>query len=138
VKKSLDAKERAYVQRARICHVASVGDDGAPHTAPVSPAYDAKTRTLYFATERGGRTAKNLRAGPRAAVSFDDYSENWRVLHGVMLRARARKLERGREFARAVVLLRKKFRQYGSIEIDYIVALRVEGVVASWGLKSRR
>jgi len=135
---NLNAKERAYVERGRICHVGSVGHDGRPHAAPVSSAYDAKARTLYFATERGGRTATNLRAKPRASVAFDDYSENWNGLHGVLLRARARKLERGPEFERSVGLLQKKFRQYKSIEIDYVVALKVESIVASWGLENRR
>ena len=135
---NLNAKERAYVARARICHIGSVGLDGRPHTAPVSPAYDAKTRTLYLATDGGGRTAKNLRAKPRAAVAFDDYSEDWNGLHGVMLRARARKLERGAELERSVVLLRRKFKQYKSIEIDYVIALKVESIVASWGLGARR
>ena len=138
MKKNMNAKERAYVERARICHVASIGRDGRPHTAPVSPAYDARARTLYFATDRGGRTATNLRARPRAAVAFDDYNESWTNLHGVMVRARATKLERGAKFEQAVGLLQKTFRQYRSIEIDYIVALRVEDVVASWGLSSSR
>ncbi|MGZ4128883.1 MAG: pyridoxamine 5'-phosphate oxidase family protein [Actinomycetota bacterium] len=137
MKPNLNAKERAYVERARVCHVASIAGDGQPHTAPVSPAYDAKSRTLYVATERGGRTATNLRARPRATVAFDDYSENWGRLHGVIVKARARKLERGVVFERAVTALQAKFRQYRSIEIDYVVALRVEGVVASWGLGRR-
>ena len=138
MKNNLNAKERAYVERARVCHVGSVGKDGHPHTAPVSAAYDAKVRTLYFATDRGGRTATNLRARSRASVAFDDYSENWNGLHGVMLRARARKLERGAEFERSVGLLKKKFRQYKPMELDYVVALKVESVTASWGLNRSR
>jgi len=138
MKKNLNAKERAYVERARVCHVGSIGADGHPHTAPVSPAYDAKARTFYVGTDRGGRTATNLRARPRASVAFDDYAESWRGLHGVILRARAYKLERGKEFEHAIGVLQKKFRQYRTTEIDYVLALRVEGVVASWGLTSRR
>ena len=134
---NLNAKERTYVERARVCHVGSAGKDGYPHAAPVSAAYDAKSRTLYFATERGGRTATNLRARPRASVAVDDYSENWNGLHGIMLRTRARKLERGKEFEHSVALLQKKFRPYRSMELDYIVALKVESVVASWGLAAR-
>lgn len=57
MKKNLDAKERAYVERGRVRHVASVGRNGD---------------------------------------------------------------------------------QYRSLEIDYAVALRVDGVVASWGFKSSR
>ena len=135
---NLNAKERTYVERARVCHVGSAGADGFPHAAPVSAAYDAKARTLYFATERGGRTATNLRGRPRASVAVDDYSENWNGLHGIMLRARARKLERGNEFEHSVDLLKKKFRQYRPMELDYIVALKVESVVASWGLSGSR
>lgn len=137
MKTNLNTKEQAYVERARICHVASIAGDGHPHTAPVSPAYDSSSRTLFVATDRGGRTATNLRARPRATVAFDDYSEDWGRLHGVILKARARKLERGAEFEHAVAALRRKFRQYRSIEIDYVVALRVDGVVASWGLRRR-
>ncbi len=54
-----------------------------------------------------------------------------------MLRTRARKLERGKEFEHSVALLQKKFRPYRSMELDYIVALKVESVVASWGLAAR-
>jgi nitroimidazol reductase NimA-like FMN-containing flavoprotein (pyridoxamine 5'-phosphate oxidase superfamily) len=130
----LAASEKRYLNRQRVCHVASVAADGRPHAAPLSHAYDDANRTLYIATERSGRTATNVRAHPRAAVTFDDYSENWDGLHGVILQTRARKLERGAEFERACMLLTKKFRQYKTIEIDYVVALKVEGVIASWGL----
>jgi nitroimidazol reductase NimA-like FMN-containing flavoprotein (pyridoxamine 5'-phosphate oxidase superfamily) len=138
VKTNLNPKERAYVERARVCHIGSAGKDGFPHAAPVSAAFDAKSRTLYFATERGGRTATNLRARPRASVAVDDYSENWNSISGVMLRARAHKLERGKEFEHSVAQLKKKFRQYRPMELDYIVALKVESVVASWGLSGSR
>jgi nitroimidazol reductase NimA-like FMN-containing flavoprotein (pyridoxamine 5'-phosphate oxidase superfamily) len=134
MKSRLNAKERRFIDRQRVCHVASVSANRRPQAAPLSHAYDEAKRTLYIATERGGRTATNLRAHPSAAVTFDDYSENWDGLHGVMLQTRARKLERGAEFERARKRLKKKFRQYRSIEIDYVVALRVESVTASWGL----
>jgi hypothetical protein len=52
----------------------------------------------------------------------------------VILQTRARKLERGAEFERARKRLMAKFRQYRSVEIDYVVALKVESVTASWGL----
>jgi|SRR5438105_3925911 len=130
----LTAKEKRFMDRQRVCHVASLGTRGNPHAAPLSHAYDVATRTLYMATERGGRTATNLRAHPAAAVTFDDYSENWGRLHGVIVQARAHKLLRGPEFERACTKLRKKFRQYKNSEIDYVLALRVQSVTASWGL----
>lgn len=134
VRTRLSAKEKQFIDRRRVCHVASVSGNRKPHAAPLSHAYDATKRTLYVATERGGRTATNLRAHPSAAVTFDDYSENWDQIHGVIVQTRAHKLERGAEFERARKRLIKKFRQYRSIEIDYVIALRVESVTASWGL----
>lgn len=130
----LTAKEKRFIYRQRVCHVASVSANRKPHAAPLSHAYDEAKRTFYIATERGGRTATNLRAHPSAAVTLDDYSENWDGLHGVILQTRARKLERGAEFERARKRLTEKFRQYRSIEIDYVVALKVMSVTASWGL----
>jgi len=130
----LAANEKRYVNRQRVCHVASMATDGRPHAAPLSHAYDEGKRTLYIATERGGRTARNLRERPRAAVTFDDYSENWDKIRGIILQTRARKLERGAEFEHACKKLAEKFRQYKTIEIDYVLALKVEGVTASWGM----
>jgi len=134
MKSRLSAKEKRFIERQRVCHIASVSSNRKPHAAPLSHAYDDAKRTLYVATERGGRTATNLRAHPSAAVTVDDYSENWDRIHGVILQTRARKLERGAEFERARKRLVKKFRQYRSSDIDYVIALRVESVTASWGL----
>jgi nitroimidazol reductase NimA-like FMN-containing flavoprotein (pyridoxamine 5'-phosphate oxidase superfamily) len=130
----LAANEKHYMNRQRVCHVGSIAADGRPHAAPLSHAYDDGKRTLYIATERGGRTATNLRERPLAAVTFDEYSENWDRIRGIILQARAHKLERGTEFERARKKLAEKFRQYKTIEIDYVLALKVEGVTASWGL----
>ena len=48
MKKNLNAKERAYVERARVCHVGSIGADGHPHTAPVSPVAPPNAVTSKF------------------------------------------------------------------------------------------
>jgi predicted pyridoxine 5'-phosphate oxidase superfamily flavin-nucleotide-binding protein len=92
----LTAKEKRFIDRQRVCHVASVAKDDQPRVAPLSHTYDEARRTLYMATERAGRTATNLRAHPGSAVTFDDYSEEWARLHGVMLRTRARYRVRAR------------------------------------------
>ena len=130
----ITAAEKRYIDRARVCHIGSQDVSGWTHVAPLSHAYDAARRTLYVATDGGGRTATNLRARPRASLACDDYSETWGRLHGVVLRSRARSIRRGAELERATKLLRKKFKQYRTIEIDYVIALRIEAVVASWGL----
>jgi nitroimidazol reductase NimA-like FMN-containing flavoprotein (pyridoxamine 5'-phosphate oxidase superfamily) len=129
----LTAAEQAYLAEARVCRVASVGPDGRPHASPFCHAYDRRRRTVYITTEPTGRTARNLRANPAAALTCDDYRERWERLRGIVVQARAREVTDPAELARARRLLRRKYRQYREYELDYIVALDVERAT-SWGL----
>jgi PPOX class probable F420-dependent enzyme len=127
----LTPKEKRYLDRARVCRVASADKRGTPHVAPLCHAFDAARRTAYVATS--GRTAKNLGQRPVAALTCDDYFENWSRLRGVVARARARIVRRGPELDRAVRLLKKKYAQYRDDEFDEAIALHIERV-SSWGL----
>src|SRR5207245_11330374 len=55
----LSAKEKRYLDRARVCRVASAEGSGAPPVAPLCHAFDAARRTVYMAPER--RPDRNLR-----------------------------------------------------------------------------
>lgn len=132
----LTPKERDYLAEARVCRIASAGREGWVHAAPLSHAYDTRRRTLYVATDPGGRTARNLRARPRAAVVCDDYYEDWRRIRGMVVRVRAHAVRSGPELERARALLKQKFRQYRTYDLDCVIALRVEQVT-SWGLEVR-
>jgi PPOX class probable F420-dependent enzyme len=55
---------------------------------------------------------RNVRANPRAALLIDHYVEDWRRLWYVLLRGRARIVDRGPEHQRALTALRKKYPQY--------------------------
>jgi PPOX class probable F420-dependent enzyme len=127
----LSPKEKRYLDRARVCRVASADKKGTPHVAPLCHAFDAPRRTAYIAT--GGQTARNLSRRPVAALACDDYFESWSRLRGVVARARARTVRRGPELDRAVRLLKKKYEQYRDYEFDEAIALRIERV-SSWGL----
>lgn len=127
----LSKEEKRYLDRARVCRVASADARGTPHLAPLCHAFDATRRTAYVATS--GLTARNLRRRPTATLACDDYFENWGRLRGVVAQARARILRRGPELDRAVRLLKKKFKQYRDYEFDDAIALRIERV-SSWGL----
>ena len=127
----LSQKEKRYLDRARICRVASADKRGTPHVAPLCHAFDSARRTAYVATS--GRTARNLSKRPTAALACDDYFENWGRLRGLVARARARIIWRGPELDRAVRLLKKKYKQYRDYEFDEAIALDIERV-SSWGL----
>lgn len=131
MKKTLTAAERRFVDRSRVCRVGSVDCDGSPHVAPLCHAFEG--RTFYVATDRDGRTARNLRKRSRATIACDEYFEDWNRIRGVVTHATARRIERGPELERARRLLTRKFRQYSNDDIDYVIALRVREVT-SWGL----
>jgi len=127
----LSQKEKRYLDRARVCRVASADARGTPHVAPLCHAFDAARRTAYIATE--GRTARNLRKRPFATLECDDYFENWSRLRGLVAQVRARIVRRGPELDRAVRLLKKKYKQYRDYDFDGAIALRIERAT-SWGL----
>ena len=129
----LTRTEHGYLADSRVCRVASLGRDGWVHAAPLSHAYDVRRHTLFVATDPGGRTARNLRARPRATVVCDDYYEDWRRIRGLVAKARAHTLRSGAELELARRLLKAKFRQYRTYDLDYVIALRVVQVT-SWGL----
>ena len=131
MKTRLSAKEKTYLARARVCRVGSVDRAGAPHAAPVCHAFDPERRMVYVATD--GRTADNLRIRHRAAIECDDYFEDWDRLRGLVAHVRAKVVARGPELDRARRLLKRKFKQYRDVEIESVIALRVEDVT-SWGL----
>jgi nitroimidazol reductase NimA-like FMN-containing flavoprotein (pyridoxamine 5'-phosphate oxidase superfamily) len=127
----LSREEKRFLERARVCRVASVDPRGVTHVAPLCHAFDAATRTVYVATS--GVTAANLKRRRRAAIECDDYFEDWDRIRGVVAHARARSVRGGVELERAVRLLKRKFKQYREYDIDEVVALRLE-TVTSWGL----
>lgn len=54
-------------------------------------------------------------------------------MRGVVAHARAKVVSRGAELDRARTLLKRKFEQYRDMDIDEVVALRVESIT-SWEL----
>src|ERR1700704_6136880 len=122
----LSLKEKRYLDRARVCRVGSADKRGTPHVAPLCHAFDSARRTAYVAT--GGRTARNLRRRPTAALACDDYFEIWGRLRGLVAHARGRFVGPGPELDRAVRLLKKKYKQYRDYEFDEAIALHIERV----------
>src|SRR6266508_6354076 len=127
----LSREDKRFLERARVCRVASVDPRGVTHVAPLCHAFDAATRTVYVATS--AVTAANLKRRRRAAIECDDYFEDWDRIRGVVAHARARFVRGGAELERARRLLKRKFKQYRDYDIDDVIALRVEAVT-SWGL----
>jgi len=110
---------RRRIARARVGHLAT-SDGSTPAVVPV--CFVLLGQTLYHAIDGKPKSAAagqlrrvtNVRANPRAAFLIDHYVEDWRRLWYVLLRGRARVLERGPEHERAIIALKKKYPQYRS------------------------
>jgi PPOX class probable F420-dependent enzyme len=106
----------ARLTAARVARLATLDPDGRPHLVPIVFALDGNT--LYSAVDRKPKRSRRLRrienARARADVTIlvDHYAEDWRRLWWIRLRGRARVLDAGREFERALALLREKYPQY--------------------------
>jgi len=132
----LKKAEADFIRFARVCRVATVDQDGMPHNVPVCPLYD--DHRLYFATAADAKKVRNLEHNPRIALTFDDYTEAWEGLKGVMIQGEATLIPRGPRFRTIRRLLYQKYLQYESqaaLEEGESVVVEVKiRKVFSWGL----
>jgi len=64
------------------------------------------------------RRVSNIIENPNVCFIVDDYAENWRKLHYVLVFGSAAVTIEGKEHRKAIALLRKKYRQYGSMKLE--------------------
>lgn len=106
----LKKTETEMIRFARICRAATANRAGAPHCVPVCPLFDDKR--IYFSSDMGAKKVRNLRQNPAAALIFDDYTDAWSGLRGVMIQGEAKIIERGPLFRKIRRLLYEKYPQY--------------------------
>ena len=135
----LSPAERRFVEAQRVARLASADRRAVPHVVPVcfGLAGDAVYITIDEKPKQVGRPLKRLRNiadNPRLAMVFDRYDEDWRRLAWVMLHGRAEILADGAEHDRAQALLRERYPQLVTMQIEAlpVIVLRIERVV-SWG-----
>jgi PPOX class probable F420-dependent enzyme len=104
--------EREFVETARVARLATVRRDGSPQNVPICPLFE-KGR-IYLATDRATAKVRNIVSNPRVALVFDDYTEDWRHLRGVLVEGEAR-VATGSAFRRVRARLYRKYSQYEAI-----------------------
>ena len=112
------------IRSARIAHLATADRSGQPHVVPICFAFDGKS--FYSPIdEKPKRSAptklkrlRNIRENPQVSLVIDHYDEDWSKLAYVLITGTARIMQRGESHRRAVTLLRKKYPQYRSMQID--------------------
>lgn len=126
-----------FIERERVCRVATVGDEGTPHLVPVCHA--VIDDSICFGSGNDGRKVQNLRENDQIAVTIDLYAEDWPELRGVMVQGRAEIVARGPRFRRVRAALYRKYPQYEAEaaldESDSVVVRVVPEHVFSWGFE---
>ncbi len=128
--------EREFVEYQRVCRVATISRDGLPHNVPVCPMLDGER--IYFASAADGVKVLNVRGTGQVALVFDEYTEVWSGLKGILIRGTARVIEAGSRFRRVRRLLYQRYPQYekeAPLEERASVILEVTPTrTFSWGL----
>ncbi len=104
--------EKDFVEAARVARLATTDAKSIPHNVPICPLLD--NGKLYFGTEAGAKKVRNITANANVALIFDDYTEAWERLAGIMIQGQAR-IVRTREFREIRRKIYTKYPQYQSI-----------------------
>ena len=135
----LSDRERRFLNRRKVAHLATADRRGAPHVVPVCFAIEGGA--LYITIDEKPKRPdvplkrlRNIAENPAVAVVVDRYDDDWTRLGWVMLRGRADILTDGAEHARAQDLLRGRYPQLNDMRIASlpVIAVRLERVT-SWG-----
>ena len=135
----LSERQRRFLERSRVGHLATADAQGAPHLIPV--CYAADGGTLYITVDEKPKRrdiplkrVRNILENPNAAFVADRWDEDWSRLGWVMLRGPAEILSAGPEHDRAQALLRARYPQYRAMNLAElpVIALRIARVT-SWG-----
>jgi coenzyme F420-0:L-glutamate ligase/coenzyme F420-1:gamma-L-glutamate ligase len=127
--------------RQRVARLATADAAGQPHVVPVCFAF-ARSSIFIAIDEKPKKVrasdlkrVRNILENPEVALTADRYAEDWSLLAFVMVRGRAKLLDRETdEHSDAVRLLRGKYHQYEAMRIEDnpVIAIRPERAV-SWG-----
>jgi PPOX class probable F420-dependent enzyme len=128
------------INAARVAHLATADRAGQPLVVPVCFAFDGKE---FFSPidEKPKRTAarklkrvKNILENSQVSFVIDRYDEDWTQLAYVLVTGKARILSKSQKHARAVRLLRRKYRQYHSMAIHQrpVIAITTTRII-TWG-----
>jgi PPOX class probable F420-dependent enzyme len=135
---AIDAAARRFLLRQRVGHLATAAADAVPHVVPFCFALDGDD--LYFVIdakpkrEHGAalKRMRNIAANPRVAVVVDEYDDDWSRLAYVLLHGEAAVVDGEAERAAALRLLRARYPQYVTMDLEGeahpVVRVRVERV----------
>ncbi len=134
----LDDSTRAFIRQQRVAHLATVSAAGQPLVVPICYVFDGECiyspldeKPKSVAAHRLKRV-RNIAANPRISLVIDYYSEDWSQLAYVIISGLAEIIEPDEshysERERVVALLREKYPQYKTMEIDRLPLIKIRVV----------
>ncbi|SRR5579875_235140 len=133
-----------FLAGARVGHLATVDQHGAPHNIPVCFWFDGSH--FYFVIDQKPKRRigmelkrmRNIAADPRVALVIDHYEEDWNFLGYVLVHGRAQVVQDPNEYLLALRNLREKYPQYRTMalvaEANPMVRIEVARVHV-WGAR---
>jgi nitroimidazol reductase NimA-like FMN-containing flavoprotein (pyridoxamine 5'-phosphate oxidase superfamily) len=132
----LKKSEREFLMFQRVCRLATVGRNGRPHNVPVCPVLDRDR--IYFGSAADAVKVQNIKGNSHVALVYDEYTEAWAGLKGILVWGTARVIDAGPTFRRIQRLLYQRFPQYEGYaaiqERDSAVVEVTPNRTFSWGL----
>ena len=131
----IDTPIRTYISDHRVARLATADASGRPSVIPICYAFDGIT--IYSPIDRKPKSVsaqdlkrvRNLEENPYVSLVIDDYSDNWAELSYVQISGTARMIEPDDELQgehrRAVEMLRDKYPQYRSMDIDRTPMIKI-------------
>ncbi len=123
-----------FLIKARVGHLASATKNGKPLVVPICFAY--RNRTIYSAVDQKPkrigphalRRVLNIIENPNVCLLVDDYEEDWSKLKYVLVQGTATLLNRGEEHRTALLLLRRKYRQYHYMKLENRPIIKIKSL----------
>ena len=134
------SQEAALINAVRAARLATADSDGVPHLVPICFAYDGEH--FYSVLDRKPKRTslmnlkrvRNMLSNPNVALVLDHYEEDWGKLWFVLVTGTAQIVQQGEEHQYAIAILRDKYPQYRSMDIDENPVIKITPArITSWG-----
>ena len=128
------------IRTARVAHLATADSKRQPLVIPICFAFDGKEffspideKPKRLSPQRLKRL-RNIEENSRVSLVIDRYDEDWQKLAYVLVSGRAKILLTGQKHRKAVILLRRKYRQYHTMAIEKRPMIAIKPLrVKFWG-----
>ncbi len=129
-----------FISNQRVARLGTVDKEGHPYVVPICYIFDGEF--IFSVLDQKPKTVgllelkrvRNIISNPQVSLVIDKYCEDWQKLGFVTILGKANLLQDGNEHDRIILMLKEKYIQYRSMNIDHnpIIKITVTKMIA-WG-----